>query len=95
MKPRGTALQVSPVGIIFRLCLLTPDLSFLPPIGLSVWRKYSTEDGVNPDVVLVGIGVEVTVEIIAAAKLLQKEGVRVRVVNVVCLSLSFYRGDIA
>ncbi len=31
--------------------------------GLSVWRKYSTEDGVNPDVVLVGIGVAVTMEI--------------------------------
>jgi xylulose-5-phosphate/fructose-6-phosphate phosphoketolase len=53
--------------------------------GLSVWRKFSTEEGYNPDVILVGIGVEVTIEIIAAAKLLQKEGVRVRVINVVDL----------
>ncbi|KAG9041894.1 hypothetical protein FS837_011620 [Tulasnella sp. UAMH 9824] len=67
-------------------CFLTVDEAEKHCIaGLSVWRKYSTEDGVNPDVVLVGIGVEVTVEIIAAAKLLQKEGVRVRVVNVVDL----------
>ncbi|KAG8984365.1 hypothetical protein FRB94_008013 [Tulasnella sp. JGI-2019a] len=53
--------------------------------GISVWRKYSTDEGLNPDVVLCGIGVEVTMEIIAAARLLQKEGVRVRVVNVVDL----------
>jgi len=53
--------------------------------GITVWRKYSTEEGVNPDVVLVGIGVEVTMEILCAAKLLQKEGIRVRVVNVVDL----------
>lgn len=53
--------------------------------GLSVWRKFSTDDGHNPDVILVGIGVEVTMEIIVAAKLLQGEGVRVRVVNVVDL----------
>jgi xylulose-5-phosphate/fructose-6-phosphate phosphoketolase len=53
--------------------------------GVSVWPRYSTDDGVNPDVVLVGIGSEVTVEVIAAAKLLQKEGIRVRVVNVVDL----------
>jgi len=53
--------------------------------GITVWRKFSTEEGLNPDVVLCGIGVEVTMEIIAAARLLQKEGVRVRVVNVVDL----------
>jgi xylulose-5-phosphate/fructose-6-phosphate phosphoketolase len=53
--------------------------------GVSVWPRYSTDDGVSPDVVLVGIGTEVTVEVIAAAKLLQKEGIRVRVVNVVDL----------
>jgi len=51
--------------------------------GLSVWRKYSTDEGERPDVVLVGIGVEVTMEIVAAARLLEKDGVRVRVVNVV------------
>ncbi|KAG8960880.1 hypothetical protein FRC03_006048 [Tulasnella sp. 419] len=53
--------------------------------GVSVWKKYSTDEGLNPDIVLVGIGVEVTVEVIAAAALLQKEGVRVRVINVIDL----------
>ncbi|EJD54194.1 phosphoketolase [Auricularia subglabra TFB-10046 SS5] len=53
--------------------------------GASVWKAFSTDNGLNPDVTLVGIGVETTVEIIAAAALLQKEGVRVRVVNVVDL----------
>jgi len=53
--------------------------------GVSIWERYSTEGGVNPDVVLVGIGVETTVEIIGAAHILQQEGVRVRVVNVVDL----------
>jgi len=53
--------------------------------GVTVWKKYSTDEGVNPDVVLVGIGVETTAEIIAAAGLLKKEGVRVRVINVVDL----------
>lgn len=51
--------------------------------GASVWKKYSTDDGLKPDVVLVGIGVEVTHEVIAASALLRNEGVRVRVVNVV------------
>ncbi|KAF8331506.1 phosphoketolase [Cantharellus anzutake] len=53
--------------------------------GVSVWKKYSTDGGINPDVVLVGIGVETTAEIIAAASLLKKEGVRVRVINVIDL----------
>jgi len=53
--------------------------------GLSIWHKYSTDQGLNPDVILAGIGVEVTMEIVAAARLLQKEGIRVRVVNVVDL----------
>ncbi|KAH7105198.1 phosphoketolase [Auriculariales sp. MPI-PUGE-AT-0066] len=53
--------------------------------GVSVWERYSTDGGKNPDVVLVGIGVETTIETIAAAHLLQKEGVRVRTVNVVDL----------
>ncbi|KAH8926340.1 phosphoketolase [Atractiella rhizophila] len=61
--------------------------------GISVWKKYSTDEGKNPDVILVGIGVEVTVEVIAAAKLLQKEGFRVRTINVVDLMvLSEERG---
>ncbi len=52
--------------------------------GASVWRWASTDDGVNPDVVLVGIGDSPTLEIMAAANTLLKEvpELRVRVVNV-------------
>ncbi|WVQ82132.1 hypothetical protein IAT38_004260 [Cryptococcus sp. DSM 104549] len=50
--------------------------------GASVWEKYSSEGGLDPDIVLVGVGVEVTTEIIAAAAILRNEGVKVRVVNV-------------
>ncbi|EIW68187.1 hypothetical protein TREMEDRAFT_69240 [Tremella mesenterica DSM 1558] len=50
--------------------------------GASVWTNYSSDGGVNPDVVLVGCGVEVTFETIAAAALLRNAGIRVRVVNV-------------
>lgn len=64
-------------------CYLTPEEAEEHCIaGASVWKKYSTDDGVNPDVVLVGCGVEVTFEVLAAAHILQQEGVRVRVVNV-------------
>ncbi|TCD60297.1 hypothetical protein EIP91_010418 [Steccherinum ochraceum] len=57
--------------------------------GASVWKFASTDDGVNPDVVLVGIGVEVTFEVIAAAALLRKilPALRVRVVNVTDLMI--------
>ncbi|CED84556.1 phosphoketolase [Phaffia rhodozyma] len=55
--------------------------------GASVWKKYSTDEGINPDVVLVGCGVEVTFEVIAASFLLQAQGVRVRVVNVTDLMI--------
>merc|ERR1712225_176887 len=37
--------------------------------GVSVWKQYSTHDGEDPDVVLVGMGVEVTQETLHAAKL--------------------------
>jgi len=50
--------------------------------GASVWTRFSTDGGVNPDVVLVGCGVEVTFEILAASALLRNAGLRVRVVNV-------------
>ncbi|KAJ8102482.1 XFP N-terminal domain-containing protein [Lipomyces tetrasporus] len=52
--------------------------------GASVWKFASTDDGLDPDVVLVGIGVEVTFEVIAAASLLKKKvpNLRIRVVNV-------------
>jgi xylulose-5-phosphate/fructose-6-phosphate phosphoketolase len=52
--------------------------------GASIWKWASTEDGVNPDVVLVGIGDDMTVEVLAAAQYLQEHlpALRVRVVNV-------------
>lgn len=57
--------------------------------GASVWKFASVDDGVDPDVVLVGIGVEVTFEVIAAAALLRKYApdLRVRVVNVTDLMI--------
>ncbi|KAF9533738.1 phosphoketolase [Crepidotus variabilis] len=57
--------------------------------GATVWKFASVDDGVNPDVVLVGIGVEVTFEVIAAAVLLRKHApeLRVRVVNVTDLMI--------
>ncbi len=52
--------------------------------GASVWRWASTDDGVSPDVVLVGIGDSPTIEVMAAAQILKSEmpELRVRVVNV-------------
>lgn len=50
--------------------------------GASVWKEYSTDEGADPEVVLVGIGTEVTFEVLAASVLLRNSGVRVRVVNV-------------
>lgn len=57
--------------------------------GASVWKFASTEEGMNPDVVLVGIGAELTLEVIAAAELLRKKSpeLRVRVVNVTDLMI--------
>lgn len=65
------------------LTLLTPEEAEKHCVaGASVWKAYSTDNGLNPDVVLVGCGVEVTFEIVAAAALLRNQGVRVRVVNI-------------
>ena len=52
--------------------------------GASVWKFASTDDGLNPDVVIVGIGAEITFEVIEAAAILQRLApyLRVRVVNV-------------
>lgn len=61
---------------------LTPQADRHCIAGASVWTRFSTEGGQNPDVVLVGVGVEVTNEVIAASAILRNEGVRVRVVNV-------------
>ncbi|HEU5230596.1 MAG TPA: phosphoketolase family protein [Ktedonobacteraceae bacterium] len=55
--------------------------------GASVWRWASTDDGMDPDVVLVGIGDNPTLEVMAAAQILRTDlpSLRVRVVNVVDL----------
>ncbi|KAF8223843.1 phosphoketolase [Tricholoma matsutake] len=57
--------------------------------GASVWKWASVDDGIDPDVVLVGIGVEVTFEVIASAALLRTHvpDLRVRVVNVTDLMI--------
>ncbi|HLJ32340.1 MAG TPA: phosphoketolase, partial [Ktedonobacteraceae bacterium] len=55
--------------------------------GASVWHRASTDDGINPDVVLVGIGDNPTLEVMAAAQILRRDlpQLRIRVVNVVDL----------
>ena len=52
--------------------------------GASVWKFASTEDGLDPDAVIVGIGAEMTFEVIAAADLLRQKvpDLRLRVINV-------------
>ncbi len=52
--------------------------------GASVWQWASIDEGVNPDVLLVGIGDSPTLEVMAAAQILREEmpELRVRVVNV-------------
>jgi len=52
--------------------------------GAGVMKFCSTDDGANPDVVIVGIGPELTFEVIKAAELLKEIAptLRVRVVNV-------------
>lgn len=52
--------------------------------GASIWPWASTEEGVDPDVVLVGIGDMPTLEVMAAADTLRREVpyLRLRVVNV-------------
>lgn len=62
--------------------------------GASVWKFASTEDGLDPDVVIVGIGAELTFEVIEAAAMLRKKapGLRVRVVNVTDLMILIHEG---
>lgn len=57
--------------------------------GGSVWKFASTDGGLNPDVVLVGIGAEIMFEVVAAASFLRKvaPALRVRVVNVTDLMI--------
>jgi xylulose-5-phosphate/fructose-6-phosphate phosphoketolase len=52
--------------------------------GASVWSWASTDKGVNPDVVICGIGCEMMFEVVTAAAHLRKRApeLRVRVVNV-------------
>ncbi|GAA6005738.1 hypothetical protein JCM11491_003990 [Sporobolomyces phaffii] len=56
--------------------------------GISIWKSYSIDEGVDPDVVLVGVGFELQSEVISAAAQLKKdcgENLRVRVLNIVDL----------
>lgn len=52
--------------------------------GASIWKQYCTNDGIDPHVVLVGCGNEMTTEVIEAARILKRDLplLRVRVVNV-------------
>ncbi|KAI9803334.1 MAG: hypothetical protein M1826_004971 [Phylliscum demangeonii] len=63
--------------------------------GASVWKFASTDEGREPDVVLVGIGAEIMFEVIAAAALLRKRmpELRVRVVNVTDLMILGLEGS--
>lgn len=62
--------------------------------GASVWKFASTDEGLNPDVVIVGIGAELTFEVIEAAAMLRKISahLRVRVVNVTDLLILKHEG---
>lgn len=62
--------------------------------GASVWKFASTDEGLDPDVVLVGIGAEITFEVIEAAAMLRKiaPDLRVRVVNVTDLLILKHEG---
>ncbi|MCJ1446817.1 MAG: hypothetical protein MMC23_007324 [Stictis urceolatum] len=57
--------------------------------GASVWKFASTDEGLNPDVTLVGIGAEITFEVISAAAILRQmvPDLRVRIVNVTDLMI--------
>lgn len=66
--------------------------------GGSIWHAYSTDEGRDPDVVIVGIGTETTAEAIAATELLRSEkkdnagnptddGLRVRFINITDLMI--------
>lgn len=52
--------------------------------GATVWKFASTDEGLNPDVVLCAIGTETTFEVVSAAAMLRQKipELRVRVVNV-------------
>lgn len=83
------------VNLIVGAKHLTP--TFLSPeeaaahcrAGASIWKFASTDDGLNPDVVLVGIGAEIMFEVMHAAALLRRRApeLRVRVINVTDLMI--------
>ncbi|KAK6511623.1 hypothetical protein TWF481_000533 [Arthrobotrys musiformis] len=52
--------------------------------GATVWKFASTDDGIDPDVVLCAIGTETTFEVVSAAEILRRRvpELRIRVVNV-------------
>ena len=62
--------------------------------GASVWKFASTDNGLDPDVVLVGIGAELTFEVIHAAAMLRKltPHLKVRVINVTDLLILQHEG---
>jgi xylulose-5-phosphate/fructose-6-phosphate phosphoketolase len=57
--------------------------------GASIWKFCSTDNGLDPDVVLVGIGSELMFEVVVAASILRRKcpELRVRVVNVTDLMI--------
>ena len=57
--------------------------------GASIWKFCSTDGGLDPDVVLVGIGSELMFEVVVAAAILKRKcpDLRVRVVNVTDLMI--------
>jgi xylulose-5-phosphate/fructose-6-phosphate phosphoketolase len=63
--------------------------------GASVWKFCSTDNGIDPDVVLVGIGADLMFEVIAAAAYLRclAPTLKVRVVNVTDLMILGLRGS--
>jgi len=63
--------------------------------GASVWKFCSTDNGINPDVVLVGIGADLMFEVIAAAAYLRRltPALKVRVVNVTDLMILGLNGS--
>jgi xylulose-5-phosphate/fructose-6-phosphate phosphoketolase len=52
--------------------------------GVSIWKWFSTDEGRDPDVILVGIGAETTQEVVEATKILKKDApqLRVRMINI-------------
>lgn len=73
-----------------------PRLSALPWLTSDSSADYSVDKGVDPDIVLVGIGFELTQEVIHAAGILRKDfgtSLRVRVVNVVDLMILSGEGE--